>query len=131
MSERPGFSVDKHIARLREGATESWSDALYLIKGKRIFLGLFATHLAVEKAIKAHVVKEIKDIPPFVHNLTKLAEIARIELSEKQRDFLADLTFYNISGRYQESIGVPPPMSEVKSIMRQAKEMFEWLLKTL
>jgi HEPN domain-containing protein len=131
MGDKPGFNVDKHIAQLREGATESWSDALYLIKGERISLGLFAAHLAVEKAIKAHVVKEIKDIPPFTHNLTKLAEIARIELTEKQRNFLADLTFYNISGRYQESIGAPPPTSEVKSMMRQAKEMFEWLLKTL
>lgn len=131
MNDKPGFNADKHIAQLRKGATESWNDALYLIKGKRILLGLFAAHLAVEKAIKAHVVKEIKDIPPFIHNLTKLAEIARIELTEKQRNFLADLTFYNISGRYQESIGAPPPMSEVKSMMRQAKEMFEWLLKTL
>ena len=131
MSDKPGFNADKHIAQLREGAAESWNDALYLIKGKRILLGLFVAHLAVEKAIKAHVVKEIKDIPPFIHNLTKLAEIARIELTEKQRNFLADLTFYNISGRYQESIGAPPPMSEVKSLMRQAKEMFEWLLETL
>jgi len=131
MSDKPGFNVDKHIDHLREGARESWSDALYLIKGKRIFLGLFAAHLAVEKAIKAHVVKQINDIPPFIHNLPKLAEIAEIELTEKQMNFLADLTFYNISGRYQESVGAPPPMSEVKSIMRQAKEMFEWLLKTL
>jgi hypothetical protein len=78
-----------------------------------------------------NVDKQINDIPPFIHNLPKLAEIAGIELTEKQTNFLADLTFYNISGRYQESVGAPPPMSEVKSIMRQAKEMFEWLLKTL
>jgi HEPN domain-containing protein len=131
MSEKREFNVVKHIARLREGAMASWNDALYLIKGKRVSLGLFAAHLAIEKAIKAHVVKEIKDIPPFIHNLSKLAELAKIELTEKQRDFLADLTFYNIGGRYQESVGAPPPMSEVKSIMRQAKEMFEWLLETL
>lgn len=105
MSNKPVFNIDKHIADLRSGAMESWDDALYLIEGKRVFLGLFAAHLAVEKVIKAHVVKELKDIPPFIHNLTKLAELAKIKLNEEQRNFLADLTFYNISGRYQESVG--------------------------
>jgi hypothetical protein len=52
MGNQPEFNVEKHIAQLREGATESWNDALYLVKGKRIFLGLFAAHLAIEKALK-------------------------------------------------------------------------------
>ena len=131
MDEKPDFNVEKHVSRLREGSMQALSDALYLIKDKRIFLSLFSAHLAVEKAIKAHVAQEIEDIPPFIHNLPKLAELARIELTEKQKNLLADLTFYNISGRYQESVGAPPPMPEVKSLMRQAKEMVEWLLKTL
>jgi HEPN domain-containing protein len=131
MNEKPEFNVEKHVARLREGAMQALSDAAYLMKDKRTFLSLFAAHLAVEKSIKAHVAKEIKDIPPFIHNLPKLAEIAKIEMTEKQRNLLADLTFYNVSGRYQESVGKPPPISEVKSLMRQTKEMVEWLLKTL
>lgn len=107
MSDGPEFNPEKHIIRLREGAEQAMSDALYLIQGNRISLSLFAAHLAIGKAIKAHVVKvvkEVRDIPPFIHNLPKLAELAKIELTEQQRDFLADLTFYNISGRYQESI---------------------------
>ncbi len=131
MSEKPEFSVEKHVAGLREGSVQALSDSIYLLKDKRIFLCLFAAHLAVEKAVKAHVAREIKDIPPFIHNLPKLAEIARIELTKKQRNLLADLTFYNISGRYQESVGKPPPISEVKAIVRQSKEMVEWLIETL
>lgn len=107
------------------------SDAFYLIRDKRIFLCLFSAHLALEKAIKAHVAKEIRDIPPFIHNLPKLAELAKIELTEKQRNFLADMTFYNVSGRYQEALGASPRVSEVKSLMRQTKEMVEWLLEIL
>lgn len=131
MNAKPEFNVEKHISRLREGALQALSDAVYLIKDKRTFLSLFAAHLAVEKAIKAHVAKEIRDVPPFIHNLPKLAEMTGIELTEKQRNLLADLTFYNISGRYQESVGTPPPVSEVKRLMRQTKEMVEWLLKML
>ena len=125
------INVEKQINQLRDGALEAWDNAAYLIKGKRIWLGLFALHLAVEKALKAHVIKETKDIPPFIHNLPKLAEVANLDLSEKQKNLLADLNPYNIRGRYQESLGSPPPMSEVKAMMKQAKELFEWLIKSL
>lgn len=125
------LNVEKQVNQLRDGALEAWDDAAYLIKGKRIWFGLFALHLAVEKALKAHVIKETKDIPPFIHNLPKLAEVANLDLSEKQKNLLADLNPYNIRGRYQESLGSPPPMSEVKTMMKQAKELFEWLIKSL
>lgn len=93
------LNVEKQISQLRDGAQEAWSDAAYLIKGKRVWLGLFAVHLAIEKAIKAHVIKETKDIPPFIHNLSKLAETANLNLNKKQKDLLADLNPYNIRGR--------------------------------
>lgn len=125
------INVEKQVDQLRKSALEAWDNAAYLIKGKRIWLGLFALHLAVEKALKAHVIKETKDIPPFIHNLSKLAEIANLDLSEKQKNLLADLNPYYIRGRYQESLGSPASMSEVKSMMKQAKELFEWLIKSL
>ncbi len=125
------LNIEKQVNQLRDGAIEAWDNAAYLIKGKRIWLGLFALHLAVEKALKAHVIKETKDIPPFIHNLPKLAEVANLNLSEKYKNLLADLNPYNIRGRYQESLGSPPPMSEVNAMMKQAKELFEWLIKSL
>jgi HEPN domain-containing protein len=124
-------NVEKQVNQLRDGALEAWDTAAYLIKGRRIGLGLFALHLAVEKALKAHVIKETQDIPPFIHNLPKLAEVANLDLSERQKNLLADLNPYNIRGRYQEDLGSPPPMSEVKGLMKRAKEMFEWLIKKL
>jgi len=125
------INVEKQVNQLRSGALEAWDNAAYLIKGKRIWLGLFALHLAIEKAPKAHVIKETKDVPPFIHNLPKLAEAANLDLSERQKNLLADLNPYNICGRYQEELGSPPPMSEVKALMKRAKEMFEWLMKRL
>lgn len=125
------INVEKHINQLRSGALEAWDDADYLIKGKRIWLGLFSLHLAIEKTLKAHVIRETKDLPPFIHNLPKLAEVAKLDLSERQKNLLADLNPYNIRGRYQEDLGSPPPMSEVKVLVKRAKEMFEWLIKTL
>ncbi|MCK6569212.1 MAG: hypothetical protein DCC59_11560 [Chloroflexi bacterium] len=103
------LNVEKQISQLRDGALEAWGDAVYLLKGKRIWMGLFALHLAVEKALKAHVIKETRDIPPFIHNLPKLAEAAGLKLGEKYTNLLADLNPYSIRGRYQESLGSPPP----------------------
>ena len=79
MNEDPAFDIEKHISRLREGSLQALSDAFYLVRDNRIFLSLFSAHLALENAIKAHVTREIKDIPPFIHNLPKLAELAKIE----------------------------------------------------
>jgi len=124
-------NVEKQVNQLRDGALEAWKDAEYLLQGKRIWLGLFALHLAIEKALKAHVVKATRDIPPFIHNLPKLAEVANLDLSEKQKNLLAALNPYNIRGRYQESLSTPPPISEAKVMMKQAKELFGWLIKSL
>ena len=100
------INVEKQVNQLRDGALDAWDNAVYLIK-------------------------ETKDIPPFIHNLPKLAEVANLDISEKQKNLLADLNPYNIRGRYQEALGSPPPMSEAKAMMKQAKELFEWLIKSL
>ncbi len=85
------LNVEKQINQLRDGALEAWSDAAYLLEGNRVWFGLFAVHLAVEKALKAHVIKETRDIPPFIHNLPNLADVARLNLNEEQKNLLADL----------------------------------------
>ena len=47
--------VEKLVTHWRNGALSSWDDALYLLEGKRVMLGMFAVHLALEKALKAHL----------------------------------------------------------------------------
>ena len=67
MSDEPELDVEKQVTYWREGALATWGDALYLLRGKRIMLGLFAVHLALEKAVKAHVVKKTGKLPPKIH----------------------------------------------------------------
>lgn len=57
MSEEEIFDVEKHVAYWREEALDSWKDVVHNINGARIQIALFSTHLAVEKILKAHVVK--------------------------------------------------------------------------
>jgi len=52
--------------------------------------------------IKAYYVKNIDNQPPFSHNLLRLTEKAKLELSEEQKDFLDTLSTFNIRARYDD-----------------------------
>jgi HEPN domain-containing protein len=94
MSEEPEINVDKQVAHWRDGALSTWDDALYLIRDKRIMLGLFAVHLALEKAVKAHVVRTTGKLPPKIHSLIRLSELAGLDLSVEHKKVLAEINEY-------------------------------------
>lgn len=39
---------------------------------------------------------------PYIHDLTKIAEKANLGLSEEQKDFLDEVTTFNIKARYPD-----------------------------
>ena len=45
----------------------------------------------MEKVLKAHVCKKTLDLAPRIHNLIRLAELSSLELSQVQKDLLAEL----------------------------------------
>lgn len=66
---------------------------------------LFLGHLVIEKLLKAVYVKNIDTNVPYIHNLTKVAEEAKLELTEEQKDFLDEVTTFNIKARYPDYKG--------------------------
>lgn len=127
----PEIKIEQQIAYWRDGALESMDDASYLIKGGRISLGLFAVHLSIEKAIKAHVVKVTKKLPPKIHDLLRLAEIGQVILSSMQADFLSKMNLYQMEGRYADQAFQTPSLQKAKEHLKQAKEIIEWLISQL
>jgi len=63
---------------------------------------LFVGHLVLEKLLKAHYVKHISSDVPYLHDLTKLADQSHLELTEEQKDFLDEVTTFNIKARYPD-----------------------------
>jgi HEPN domain-containing protein len=63
---------------------------------------LFVGHLVIEKLLKAYYAKTIGVNVPPIHNLLKIAEMARLELSYEQRVFLDEVTTFNIRARYPD-----------------------------
>jgi HEPN domain-containing protein len=125
------IDVEKLVTHWRNGALSSWEDALYLIKGKRVMLGMFAVHLALEKVIKAHVIKQTGSLPPKIHNLIRLAEIAKLDVDVEYRKVLAEINDFNIEGRYSDEVLSPISFKEAKVYMNRAKGTLEWLINLL
>jgi len=91
----------EHWIRL---ADEDVITAKAMLKTKRYLWVGFLCHLIVEKALKAMYSQRTNDIPPKIHNLLKLAELAGLvnDLTDTQRDLLNRLKNLYIDGRYEE-----------------------------
>lgn len=94
------LNVKKTIQYWSESAEYDFDTAKSLIKAKRFPHALFFSHLALEKLLKALVVRASKKHAPFTHSLTFLAEKTELEISEQLMDKLAEYTEFNIEARY-------------------------------
>ena len=109
-------------------AREDWEVGRHLVGAGRVRHGLFFAHLALEKALKAHVCVRTRAIPPRHHNLVRLLELAEIDASDSQLDVLAEMNSFNVEGRYPDALSSPPSESEAREYLRRAEEIFEWLM---
>jgi HEPN domain-containing protein len=125
------IDIDKQIAYWRRGAQEDWIVARELVDSGRIRHGLFFAHLALEKALKAHVCRRTRDLAPRIHNLVRLAELAGITPSQDQIDVLAEANAFSIEGRYPELLTPPPTPTQAQTYIARAKEVFQWLMRLL
>jgi HEPN domain-containing protein len=92
---------------------------------------LFFAHLALEKALKAHVCRHTNDLAPRLHNLVRLAEISDVRPSQDYEDVLAEMNAFNLEGRYPDMLMPPPSLPEARDYLTRTEEVFQWLLSQL
>ena len=102
-----------------------------LITHGRTRHGLFFAHLSLEKALKAHICRQTRELAPRLHNLVRLADLAALKPDQKQMDILAEMNAFNVEGRYPETLGLPPTPAEAQSYLSRADEVFQWLIQQL
>jgi HEPN domain-containing protein len=124
-------NIEQQINYWRKGACEDWEVAHELIRNKRIRHGLFFAHLALEKALKAHICRQTRDLAPRTHNLVRLAELTALPIPSKQTETLAEMNSFNIEGRYPDTLSLPPEPEEAIAYLKRAGEVFEWLMSRL
>jgi HEPN domain-containing protein len=123
--------IQKQIAYWRSGAVEDWEVGASLVNAGRPRHGLYFAHLAIEKALKAHVCRSTQDMAPRLHSLLRLVERTDLEATGQQREFLARFDRYQVEGRYHDPILAPVTMEAAKKELGEAKEIFEWLIRQL
>jgi len=73
-----------------------------LLENKHYTWSLFVGHLVIEKLLKAHYMKNIDAQPPLIHDLLRIAEKSKLELSDEQKDWLDTISTFNIKARYDD-----------------------------
>jgi HEPN domain-containing protein len=125
------ISIEKQVAYWRKGAEEELYTARRLLTKRSTRQCLFFAHLALEKALKAHVCQHTQDIAPRMHNLPKLAQLGNVALSAEQDQILIDIDEFNLEGRYPEQWPTPPGIAQARRDLRRAEEIVQWLLSLL
>ena len=121
------INIERQIKYWTENSNNDFDTAKLLIENSKILHGLFFCHLVIEKMIKAHVVKQTKEIPPKSHNLLYLSERAKLKLNEDQELFIGILMKYQLEGRYPEYQPKTPSAETAKEYLLKSKEFLEWL----
>ena len=125
------MDVGKHVDYWRTGSSEDFAAAESLLEKGHLRHSLFLAHLAIEKMLKAHVTRRTKDVPPRIHNLVRLAEMAGLELEPAHDRFLREFNVYQLEGRYPDSQQVRLDQSAANKEISEAGDMLEWLSKQL
>lgn len=84
-------------------AEHDYKTMLGLFRIKRYSDALFFGHLVLEKILKAFVVRQTKEQAPKTHNLIRLAELSKIDLTESQLDVLSKANQFNLRTRYPDA----------------------------
>ena len=115
-------------------AHEALTVAGHLFEKEDYSYALFFGHLALEKALKALYVDNNKEHAPPIHNLQRLAKLAKVALDEDRKKDLLKITSFNIEARYPDikrSFRKKCTKDFTRAQMENIKEIFQWLKKTM
>lgn len=106
--------------------------AAAMLETKRYLYVGFMCHQSIEKALKAVMSTKSKDIPPKIHNLIRLAEMADLfhSMSNKQKKVIFTLNPLNIESRYpsyKEQLLSQLTFDKCSEILNNTKELLSWI----
>lgn len=85
----------------------------------------------IEKAIKAHVVKNSGEVAVRSHNLIYLSEKADLIFDNETEIFIGILMKYQLQGRYPDFNPVLPDILVVNEYYEKTKTLLQWLKEKL
>lgn len=115
----------------QNGAEDAFDTATVLLKSNKFHHALYFCHLAIEKILKGLIIHH-KQIPPYVHNLYKLALLAKISLTSTQKEQLMEISTYNIEALYDDyklKFYQKANKEYTTRWFHISRELYTWLLK--
>jgi HEPN domain-containing protein len=128
------FDVERTINYWHDGAIYDLNTAESLIIVEKYLYALFFGHLALEKLLKALVVKETREHAPYTHSLPLLASKLKLDIPQDILEKLADFMEFYLEARYpnmQKSFYDKCSKEFTESNFAEVKRVFKWLEKTL
>jgi HEPN domain-containing protein len=121
------MDLEKQIDYWRTGSDEDLAAAESLLETGHLRHCLFLVHWALEKMLKAHVVRVTGDAPPQMHNLIRLAQLAGLKPAHEQERALRRFDLYQLEGRSLDSqqVALTPGLAEEE--LQKAVEILQWL----
>jgi len=128
------FDVEKTVNYWLESADYDLGVADALFKTKKYPYVLFMGHLALEKLLKAIVVKNTKSHAPITHSLPSLAEKSKLSIPEPIKIKLREFMEFYFEGRYpneQKIFYDKCTKTYTTKNLKEIKEIFQWLKNQL
>ena len=125
-------NIKKQIDFWEKSAKKELDTARDLFDLKRYDACLFFCHLALEKLLKSLVAEKTKETPPYVHDLERLAVLAKLEMDEETTQNLRTITRFNIAGRYGDikyNLYKAANKKYTERYLEITKKTFLWLKK--
>ena len=126
----------------REEKVQYWLDIAaedldlgeFLCQNGRWLYSAFMCHQVVEKMLKAYWTATRDDVPPYIHEHKRLAELCGLydQMDDTQRRFLREIRLMNIEARYPDykrSIASALGEQKTHQIVEQTKQMQQWILQ--
>lgn len=113
-------------------AKESLEDAIYSLKSHRYSLTAFCSQQALEKILKAAIVKLTNQRPRKIHDLLPLVRDSGLEISKKYINEIAKISKFYFLVRYPDlnrKFFTTPEIA--KTTLEKTKEIFLWIEKKL
>ena len=117
-----------------ERAKYDLDTATAMFDSGRYLYVVFCCQQAIEKTLKAIIVKNSGEFPPKIHNLPRLAELAGIVMEPQYTSFIGELSGYYVQTRYPEEIEMlsrDMDMDTAREIVIKTQEAMQWLFSLI
>ncbi len=124
------FDVKKTVSYWVEGGEYDLGVATAMLKAKKYPYTLFMGHLALEKLLKALVVKKTRAHAPFTHSLPYLLERSGIKMPEPMQIRLSEFMEFHLEARYPDASKVfykKCTKGYTEARFKEIKEVFKWI----